>query len=183
MAMPLIFLSSGRIFGIDKKTQKNILDMATLAFTLDGQNYVSDVFSGGNVVQLSFPTEGTQVLFVETRLGATLPWKTIDSRIVERDLVVNIPSAGEGQEFRLACIAQPTAAEIVPMKESGGGGSQPGPNTVGTDQIIDGAVQEEDLSPEIEAGDGDIDSIFNQGASTAPTVPTQPLVVEEEEES
>ena len=122
--------------------------MATLAFTLDGQSYASDVFSGGNVVQLAFPTDGTQVLFVETRLGATLPWKTIDSRVIERDLVVNIPFSGEGQEFRLNCIAEPSAAEIIPMVESGGG-SQPGPNTVGTEQIVDGAVEEQDLNDSV----------------------------------
>lgn len=124
--------------------------MATLAFTLDGQSFVSDVFEGGKVVQLAFEKEGTQVLYVETRLGATLPWKVIGSRIIERDLVVNIPAAGEGQEFRLNCIADPTAAEIIPMTESGGGGSQPGPNTVGTEQIIDGAVEEEDLSDDVQ---------------------------------
>jgi hypothetical protein len=123
--------------------------MATLAFTLDGQSYVSDVFSGGKVVQLAFPTDGTQVLFVETRLGVTLPWKTIDSRIIERDLVVNIPFSGEGQEFRLNCIAEPSAAEIIPMVESGGG-SQPGPNTVGTEQIQDGSVETEDLSDDVQ---------------------------------
>lgn len=31
----------------------------------------------------------------------------------------------------------------------GGGGSQPGPNTVGTEQIIDGAVEEEDLHEDV----------------------------------
>ena len=34
-------------------------------------------------------------------------------------------------------------------------------DTVGTESIIDGSVQQEDLSPEIEAGDDDIDSIFH----------------------
>ena len=65
-------------------------------------------------------------------------------------------------------------------------GGQPGPDSVGTDEIIDGGVHQEDLDPEIEAGENDIDSIFDDdeegGASTQPTVPTQPLVVEEEEE-
>ena len=31
----------------------------------------------------------------------------------------------------------------------GGGGSQPGPNTVGTEQIIDGAVEEQDLHDDV----------------------------------
>ena len=46
--------------------------------------------------------------------------------------------------------------------DGGGGGGQPGPNTVGTEQIIDGAVEMQDLDPNIEAGDDDINSIFNQ---------------------
>ena len=32
---------------------------------------------------------------------------------------------------------------------AGGGGGQPGPDTVGTDQIIDGAVQEQDLNDSV----------------------------------
>ena len=32
---------------------------------------------------------------------------------------------------------------------AGGGGGQPGPDTVGTEEIIDGSVQEEDLSDEV----------------------------------
>ena len=32
---------------------------------------------------------------------------------------------------------------------TGGGGSKPGPNTVGTEQIIDGAVEEEDLHDDV----------------------------------
>ncbi len=32
---------------------------------------------------------------------------------------------------------------------AGGGGGQPGHDTVGTDEIIDGSVQEEDLSDEV----------------------------------
>ena len=96
--------------------------MAKLSFVKDGQNYVSDVFSSGKVVQLSFQTSGNKVLFVETRLSASLPWKATKSQVIEHSLVVNIPFAGEGQEFRLSCIAEPTTAEIIPMKETGGGG-------------------------------------------------------------
>ena len=33
--------------------------------------------------------------------------------------------------------------------EFAGGGGQPGPNTVGTEQIIDGAVEEEDLHDDV----------------------------------
>ena len=35
-------------------------------------------------------------------------------------------------------------------------------DSVGTEQIIDGGVHQEDLDPEIEAGESDIDSIFNK---------------------
>jgi hypothetical protein len=34
-------------------------------------------------------------------------------------------------------------------------------DSVGTDEIKDGGVHQEDLDPNIEAGDSDIDSIFN----------------------
>lgn len=34
-------------------------------------------------------------------------------------------------------------------------------NSVGTEEIIDGGVHQEDLNPDIEAADNDIDSIFN----------------------
>lgn len=48
----------------------------------------------------------------------------------------------------------------------GGGGLQPGvpipPDTVDSAAIIDGAVEMEDLSPEIEASDDDIDDIFDE---------------------
>ena len=40
-------------------------------------------------------------------------------------------------------------------------GGQPGPDSVGTDEIIDGGVHQEDLDPDIEAGEQDIDSIFD----------------------
>lgn len=35
-------------------------------------------------------------------------------------------------------------------------------NSVGTEEIIDGGVHQEDLNPDIEAADNDIDSIFNK---------------------
>ena len=81
--------------------------------------------------------------------------------------------------------------------DAGGGGGQPGPNTVGTEQIIDGAVEMEDLHEDVvekmtntyDSGNrrltlGNVvhTSTEESGASTAPTVPTQPIVVEEEEE-
>lgn len=130
--------------------------MAKLSFNYDGQSYVSDVFSGGKVVQLTFPIERTKVLYVETRLGSGLPWKVIDSRILEKQLVVNVPAGGEGQEYRMTCIAEPTSAEIV-TEQSGSGGSgggiSPGDtlpeDTVDSKAIKDGTIQMEDLDPAI----------------------------------
>lgn len=50
---------------------------------------------------------------------------------------------------------------VIWPEEHEGGGGQPGPNSVGSDQIIDGGVKQEDLDPDIEAAEDDIDSIFN----------------------
>ena len=77
--------------------------------------------------------------------------------------------------------------------EFAGGGSGPlGPDTVGTEQIIDGAVEMEDLHDDVV---GKMTNTYNKGnetltlgslnvtqAATQPTTPTQPMVVEEEEE-
>ena len=67
--------------------------------------------------------------------------------------------------------------------------------SVGSREIEDGGVHMEDLAPEVRAKlnpenneqyseNSDIDDMFpeGQGASTQPTVPTQPMTVEEEEE-
>ena len=43
--------------------------------------------------------------------------------------------------------------------DAGGGGGQPGPNTVGTEQIIDGAVQMEDLNDDLK---DKISRVYNQ---------------------
>ena len=78
------------------------------------------------------------------------------------------------------------------------GDGQPGPDSVGTEEIKNGAVEEQDLHDDVKermtithdstsgglriggyAKPGDVPA---SEASTAPTVPTQPLVVEEEEE-
>ena len=129
--------------------------MAKLAFNYDGQSYVSDVFSGGKVVQLTFPMERTKVLYVETRLGSGLPWNVADSFILEKQMVVNVPVGGSGQEFRMSCIAQPASAEIVADQSGsgGGGGITPGvpiaENTVNSAAIQDGAIKMEDLDPNI----------------------------------
>ena len=129
--------------------------MAKLAFNYDGQSYVSDVFSGGKVVQLTFPIERTKVLYVETRLGSGLPWNVADSLILEKQMVVNVPVGGSGQEFRMSCIAEPASAEIVADQSGSGGGGGGGitpaiaENTVNSTAIQDGAIKMEDLDPNI----------------------------------
>lgn len=126
--------------------------MAKLSFNYDGQSYVSDVFSGGKVVQLTFPIERTKVLYLETRLGVGLPWNVADSRILEKQMVVNVPAGGSGQEYRMNCIAEPASAEIVADQSgggSGGGSSQPSVNSVGSEEIKDGSIRMEDLDPSI----------------------------------
>ena len=42
-----------------------------------------------------------------------------------------------------------------------GEGMQPGQNTVGTDEIIDGSIILDDMNPSAMAQSGDIDNIFN----------------------
>lgn len=120
--------------------------MATLAFHKDGDSYVSDTFQGGKAIQLSFPSAGTQVLFTESRLGVTLPWAGIDGKITERTMIVNVPQQGEGQEFRLRCMAEPSSAEIVTASSGSGGGGQLGPDSVGSEEIADDSIMMEDLN-------------------------------------
>lgn len=40
-------------------------------------------------------------------------------------------------------------------------GGKPGPDSVGTEEIKNGGVHHEDLGTDVEAGDDDIDSIFD----------------------
>ncbi len=131
--------------------------MAKLSFNYDGQSYVSDVFSGGKVVQLTFPIERTKVLYLETRLGVGLPWNVADSRILEKQMVVNVPVGGTGQEYRMNCIAEPASAEIVTDQSGSGGGGggdiTPGvpipENTVNSASIQDHSIKMEDIDPDI----------------------------------
>lgn len=103
-------------------------------------------------MQLTFPIERTKVLYLETRLGVGLPWNVADSRILEKQMVVNVPVGGTGQEYRMNCIAEPASAEIVADQSgggSGGGSSQPSANSVGSEEIKDGSIRMEDLDPSI----------------------------------
>ncbi len=141
--------------------------MAKLSFNYDGQNYVSDVFSGGKVVQLSFPVERTKVLYLKTRLASGLPWTVADNRILEKQMVVNVPVGGNGQEYCLACIIEPASAEIATDQSGSGSGSiTPGvaipEDTVDSAAIQDGTIEIEDINPNAISNSGDIDEIFNQ---------------------
>lgn len=77
--------------------------------------------------------EGNQRYYYKTEDGQN---KLIGSIVGKRHLVIRFP---EGSTI-----------DVVP------------PDSVGSEQIKDGGVKHEDLDPEIEAGDDDIDSIFNQ---------------------
>lgn len=77
--------------------------------------------------------EGNQRYYYKTKDGQNL---LIGSIVGKRHLVIRFP---EGSTI-----------DVVP------------PNSVGSEEIVDGGIKHEDLDPEIEAGDGDIDSIFNQ---------------------
>ena len=131
--------------------------MAKLSFNYDGQSYISDVFSGGKVVQLTFPIERTKVLYLETRLSSGLPWNVADSRILEKQMVVNVPAGGSGQEYRMSCMAEPASADIVTDQSGSGGGGggtiTPGvpipENTVDSAAIQDHTIKMEDLDPSI----------------------------------
>ena len=76
--------------------------------------------------------EGNQRYYYKTEDGQH---KLIGSIVGKRHLVIRFP---EGSTI-----------DVVP------------PNSVGTEQLIDGGVKQRDLDPDIEAGDGDIDNIFN----------------------
>ena len=77
--------------------------------------------------------EGNQRYYYKTEDGQH---KLIGSIVGKRHLVIRFP---EGSTI-----------DVVPK------------NSVGSDEIIDGGVHQEDLDPEIEAGEQDIDSIFDE---------------------
>lgn len=77
--------------------------------------------------------EGNQRYYYKTVDGQNL---LVGSIVGKRHLVIRFP---EGSTI-----------DVIPK------------NSVGSDEIIDGGVHQEDLDPEIEAGDDDIDSIFNK---------------------
>ena len=77
--------------------------------------------------------EGNQRYYYKQKGGQNL---LIGANVGKRHLVIRFP---EGSTI-----------DVIP------------PNSVDSESIVDGSVKHEDLDPEIEAGDNDIDSIFNQ---------------------
>lgn len=76
--------------------------------------------------------EGNQRYYYKTKDGQNL---LVGAIVGKRHLIIRFP---EGSTI-----------DVIP------------PDSVGSEQILDGGVHQEDLDPNIEAGDGDIDSIFN----------------------
>ena len=77
--------------------------------------------------------EGNQRYYYKVKDGKNL---LIGSIVGKRHLIIRFP---EGSTI-----------DVIP------------PDSVGSEQILDGGVHQEDLDPEIEADDSDIDSIFNK---------------------
>lgn len=57
----------------------------------------------------------------------------------------------EKSGFRNGQLIYPVSVVDHKKESGGGGGMQPGPNTVGTEQIIDGSVIEADLNDSVKA--------------------------------
>lgn len=75
--------------------------------------------------------EGNQRYYYQRKDGQNL---LIGAIVVKRHLVIRFPAG--------------STIDVVP------------PDSVGTDQIIDGAVQTEDISPDAIVNHGDIDEVF-----------------------
>lgn len=146
--------------------------MAQLTFTYDN-GYVSEPFEGTVTLQLVFAEEKKHVIFIESRLGENMPWALAKSLAVGPMSFVKIRETAEGQQYRIKSAAEPTLAETSPITSggSGSGGSQPAPNSVGSEEIKDESVTMDDLSPEVREGldelnnisitDEDLEGIFN----------------------
>lgn len=70
----------------------------------------------------------------------------------------------ERSGYRNGQLIYPISVLITKPQEGGGGGGgscQPGPNTVGTEEIIDGSIIIDDMNPNTMAQSNDIDNIFD----------------------
>lgn len=119
--------------------------MQILTFNKES-GYVSQEFSGYKTVQMAFALDEGNLVFVESRVNDTQQWITTDSHVFGMSGIFDVPEGGTEQKYRLRSMKQPLSCEITEKGGGGGGGSQPGPNTVGTDEIINGSVEMEDLN-------------------------------------
>lgn len=125
--------------------------MKELEFTYN-EGYVSNPFTGPVAIQFVFPTNGRQVVFLDTRLNEEMPWTEDKTRILSKVDVLVIPRAAEGQQFRVRCAYLPDKASVSPMggsSDSGGSGSELPAESVGSEQIKNDAILPEDLDPEL----------------------------------
>lgn len=67
----------------------------------------------------------------------------------------------EKSGFRNGQLIYPVSVVDHKKESGGGGGMQPGPDTVGTEEIIDGSIILDDMNPNTMAQSNDIDNIFN----------------------
>ena len=119
--------------------------MEKLTFTNQG-NFISNIFNGGVALQFTFSKNALFVVFLESRLEASLPWSS-EGRTIRQNGILNVPEGAEGQEFRVRCGIEPVDVSVSPLYDSNG--KKPGANSVGTTEIEDGGVHLEDLAPEV----------------------------------
>lgn len=67
----------------------------------------------------------------------------------------------ERSGYRNGQLIYPISVLDTKPQEGGGGGMQPGPDTVGTEEIIDGSIIIDDMNPNTMAQSNDIDNIFD----------------------
>ena len=69
----------------------------------------------------------------------------------------------ERSGYRNGQLIYPISVLVTKPQSGGGGGScQPGPDTVGTEEIIDGSIILDDMNPNTMAQSNDIDNIFDE---------------------
>lgn len=93
--------------------------MKNLTFTQQGNAYYSEVFQGGVTIQMAFPDEKSHAIDLETRLDSTLDWIKQDSAYINRNGMLTVNQSAAGQEFRIHCLAMPSAAVSCGLYASG----------------------------------------------------------------
>ena len=129
--------------------------MAQLTFTYE-QGYISSVFDGGVTLQLIFAEAGKHVIFLESRLGESMPWALLKKIVVEPMSFIKVREPSDGQQYRIISAFEPTFAMTSPI--TGTPGSSSGnKEKVGSEDIENGSIKLEDLSDEVKdklIGDG-----------------------------